>query len=147
MVAVLAVSYASSTRAWLQQRSDLNALNADIADRQADVAALKQEKQRWKDPAYIEMQARLRFGWLMPGETGYRVIGDDGAILSAGTSRLSTPAEVAGDEPPEWWEGAWGSVVEAGKDPAAAAAQAAPKRTPVDQIGGGPDKKQKSGHR
>ncbi len=141
VVAVLAVSYASSVRAWVQQRSDINTLTAEIADRQAEVAALKQTKQRWHDPAYIRTQARARFGWLMPGETGYRVIDDNGDILVAG-SQLSDPVDTRPKSTPEWWETAWGSVVAAGRDPAddaAAAARTAARRpTPVDQIGGRP---------
>ena len=61
VVAVLAVSYASSMRAWLKQRSDINTLNAQIADQRANVAALQESKQRdCDDPAYIESEARKR---------------------------------------------------------------------------------------
>ena len=140
VLAVLAVSYASSVRAWVQQRSDINMLTAEIADRKAEVAALKQAKQRWHDPAYIRTQARLRFGWLMPGETGYRIIDGNGDILPSG-SQLSDPAPARPKNSPEWWETAWGSVVAAGDDPAevaaAAARRAATRHTPADQIGGG----------
>ena len=115
VVAVLAVSYASSMRAWLQQRSDINTLSAQIAAGKAEVAALREAKQRWHDPAYIRTQARLRFGWVMPGETGYRVIDDDGDILVSG-SQLSDPADPPPKSSPEWWETAWSSVVAAGRD-------------------------------
>ena len=101
VVAVLAVSYASSMRAWLKQRSDINTLNAQIADQRADVAALRESKQRLHDPAYIESVARKRFGWILPGEVGYRVIGDDGEVLSDGGSRLSDPAGPAAAPTPD----------------------------------------------
>ena len=123
VVAVLAVSYASSMRAWLKQRSDINTLNAQIADQRANVAALRESKQRLRDPAYIESEARKRFGWILPGEVGYRVIGDDGEVLSDGGSRLSDPTKPAAAPTPEWWQDVYGSVAEAGKDPAAADAQ------------------------
>ncbi len=136
VLAVLAVSYASSMRAWLAQRSEINLLSEQIADQRADVAALKQAKQRWRDPAYIQTQARLRFGWLMPGETGYRVLGPDGQVLSDGGSELTDPTTPNADASSEWWEDQWRSVTEAGKDPAeAAAAPDKPERTPVDRIG------------
>jgi cell division protein FtsB len=138
VVAVLSVSYASSVRAWIHQRGEINSLNAEIAEREAAIAELRLEKQRWKDPAYIEIQARLRFGWLMPGETGYRVIGEDGEVLSAGRGELSDPAEVATAEE-TWWDAAWGSVVEAGKTPEEIAAEVAaqqPAHEPAEQIGG-----------
>jgi cell division protein FtsB len=141
VVAVLAVSYASSMRAWLQQRSDINTLSAQIAAGRAEVAALREAKQRWHDPAYIRTQARLRFGWVMPGETGYRVIDDNGDILASG-SQLSDPPVTSPKSSPEWWETAWSSVVAAGRDPADVAAakahRAAMRPTPAEQIGGRP---------
>jgi cell division protein FtsB len=138
VMAVLAVSYASSMRAWLKQRSDINTLTAQIASQKADVSELAQMKKRLHDPAYIKTQAQLRFGWLMPGETGYRVIGSDGKILSGGASRLSDPTPVQPKNDPEWWQNAWGTVVEAGKTPAEIKAEEQkPQRTPVDKIGRG----------
>ncbi len=139
--AVLAVSYAASMRAWVQQRSDINTLTTAIAAAKADVAALEQEKHRWHDPAYIRTQARARFGWLMPGETGYRVIDGNGDFGASG-SQLSAPTSGQTDSPAQWWETAWGSVVAAGRDPAEVAAEqarrAARRPTPADQIGGRP---------
>lgn len=129
---VLAVSYASSARAWIQQRSDINELQATIAARETAVAQLEEDTKRWEDPAYVQAQARLRFGWVMPGETGYRVIGDDGEALG-GTSRLTQPrSSTPSVDEPDWWESQWGSVVEAGKDPAPKKEE--PTREPVTKI-------------
>ncbi len=132
VVAVLAVSYASSMRAWLKQRSDINTLNAQIAGQRADVAALREAKGRLHDPAYIESEARKRFGWILPGETGYRVIGDNGEVLSDGGSVLSDPTAPAKPDP-EWWQDMYGSVQQAGKEPAASPKKqgsTTPQRTP-----------------
>ena len=142
VVAVLSVSYASSVRAWIHQRGEINTLTADIAEREATIKALKLEKKRWNDPAYIETQARLRFGWLMPGETGYRVIGADGEVLDTGEAELSAPADVDSTEHVEWWDTAWGSVEEAGKTPEEIAAEVAAKQPPQrapQRIGPGSD--------
>jgi Septum formation initiator len=117
VVAVLGVSYASSLRAWLQQRSDVNTLTAQIATSRAQIAALQQAKQRLHDPAYLRTQARERFGWLMPGEIGYRVIDAHGKIVQTG-SQLSDPVAAPEKAPTEWWDRAWSSVVAAGSDPA-----------------------------
>jgi len=136
VIAVLAVSYASSMRAWIKQRGEVNDLTTQIAQQKADVASLQQAEQRWRDPAYIEAQARLRFGWLMPGETGYRVIGPDGEVLSDGGSELSEPTTPGAKTSPEWWQSQWGSIVEAGKDPAEAAETSdEPTRKPAERIG------------
>ena len=81
VLAVLTVSYASSLRAYLQQRSHIGELKVQIAEREASINDLEREKKRWDDPAYVKAQARARFGYLMPGETGYEVIGADGEPL------------------------------------------------------------------
>lgn len=137
VLAVLAVSYASSVRAWLHQRGEINALTSEIAQRKADLQELEQSKRRWHDPAFIKTQARLRFGWVMPGETGYRVIGDDNEIIADGANQLADPDTVLPRDEPEWWESGWGSVVEAGKTPAQLAAERQPANDPVEHIGGG----------
>ena len=117
VVAVLAVSYASSMRAWLKQRSDINTLNAQIAEQRQDVAALRLQKQRLHDPAYIQSLARSRFGWILPGETGFRVIGADGKVLSDGGSQLSDPTQPAAPPKTEWWQDTYATVVTAGAEP------------------------------
>ena len=81
VLAVLTISYASSMRAYLQQRSQISDLKAQIALRQTNIDRLEREKRRWHDPAYVEGQARARFGYLMPGEKSYVVIGEDGKPL------------------------------------------------------------------
>ena len=86
VLAVLTVSYASSLRAYLQQRSHIGDLKAQIAEREASISDLEREKRRWDDPAYVKAQARARFGYLMPGESGFEVIGADGKPLEAQAS-------------------------------------------------------------
>ena len=102
VAAVLVVSYASSMRAYLEQRSQISELRAEIASSRADIAALEREKRRWDDEAYVQQQARLRFGWVMPGETAYQVIGRDGKPLEH-TDALTDPDSVARSAPESWW--------------------------------------------
>jgi cell division protein FtsB len=145
VLAVLAVSYASSARAWLNQRSENNALRAKIAEQEATVAALKQDKRRWNDDDFIRAQAGARYGWVMPGEVGYRVIGRDGEVLAGDGAELSTPTEPAPAANPQWWDDAWGSMQEAGKtaeEVAAEQAEAQPDHQPATQIGGDKQSKQ-----
>ncbi|MBD8870464.1 septum formation initiator family protein [Nocardioides sp. MJB4] len=106
-------------RAYLQQRDHIADLNAQIAETGQDIEALEREKQRWQDDAYVEMQARERFGYVMPGETGYQVIDENGEPLDS-PDQLSDPDSVEGIEPTPWWETAWASVEAAGdpEDPA-----------------------------
>jgi cell division protein FtsB len=147
VLAVLAVSYASSARAWLNQRSENNGLRAQIAEQEAAVAQLKQDKRRWSDDDFIKMQARLRFGWVLPGEVGYRVIGVDGEVLAGGSATLTKPSAPAANQDPEWWDAAWGSMEAAGKTPEQLAADAEAQQTSrehVNRIGGGSKSKQPS---
>ncbi len=127
VLAVLTVSYASSMRAYLEQRSQIDALRATIADAQGNISRLQREKRRWHDKAYVEQQARERFGFVMPGEVGYQVIGLDGKPLDRSTS-LSDPGQASDPVTrPAWWQSAWGSVEAAGNPEANTPA-------PVDEI-------------
>lgn len=109
VVALLAVSYASSMRAYLRQQSEIDALHARIASSQHRIHVLKQEKHRWHDDAYVRQQARKRFGWVMPGEVAYQVIGKDGHPLP-GERHLSDPAPAVQHRSKAWWSRAWGSL-------------------------------------
>ncbi len=100
--AVLVVSYASSMRAFLQQREHIASLEAKIAVSTKSIAEAEREKRRWKDPAYVEAQARSRFGWVLPGETSYQVLDADGKPLT-GADELTDPTTVAPDAPVAWW--------------------------------------------
>jgi cell division protein FtsB len=128
VLAVLTVSYASSLRAYLQQRSHIGDLKVQIAERESSIDALEREKRRWDDPAFVKAQARARFGYLMPGESGFEVIGPDGRPLEAQAS-LNDPDEVIRTVPKAWWSAAWESMELAGDPPP-------PEQQPADLIDG-----------
>lgn len=112
---LLLASYTSSLHAWWQQRGEIQSLKAEKAMREAAIEELTDTEARWEDPAFVEAQARERFGWVMPGEVGYRVIGSDGRVQG------DVPAL---DEPPDpaqrpWYSSLWGSTKEAGIPPEA----------------------------
>jgi cell division protein FtsB len=109
VLAVLVVSYASSMRAYLQQRTHINDLRSQIASSERDIKALEREKRRWQDDAYVEAQARERFGWMMPGETGYQVIDRNGEPLER-TDELTDPDSVARQVPEAWWGKVYGTL-------------------------------------
>ena len=131
VVAVLVVSYASSLRVWLEQRRNIANLEQQISASQVAVATLRQEKRRWHDPAYVEIQAKQRLQWVLPGEIGYRIIGSD---AKAGTGDpLAGSGDEAAQSDPQWWEGVWGSVEAAGVRPKPGGSGA--DRQPARQIG------------
>ena len=107
---LLAVSFASSLRIYLGQQHELAVAEQAIRDRTAQVSELQSELARWDDPDYVKTQARERLGWVMPGETGYRVIGDDGEPLGGGVTILTDQQLPAGEHEPMWWDRIWGSI-------------------------------------
>jgi cell division protein FtsB len=116
VVAVLVVSFASSLKAYLQQRDHIDQLRAQIAERTQRIDQLRTEKERWKDPAFVEKEARQRFGYVMPGETAYVALDAQGNLIQP-ESELSAPDAVGDRTPQAWWEDAWASVELAGDPP------------------------------
>ena len=113
VLAVLAVSYASSMRAYLEQKQHLQELRESIADSRKNIAALQREKRRWRDPAFVEAQATQRLSWVMPGEISFHVIGEDGRPLDH-EDTLSDPDAIDVENEPAWWETAWQTMEAAG---------------------------------
>lgn len=110
VLAVLAVSYASSLRAYLEQRHHIASLEQRITASEESIASLEREKRRWDDEAYVIAQARARFAFGFPGEIGYQVLDEDGEPLDH-EDTLSAPKEL---DPPEWWETTLDSIDTAG---------------------------------
>ncbi len=134
VLAVLTVSYASSLRAYLQQRAHIAHVKEQIAERAENIDDLEREKRRWHDPAYVQAQARERFGYLMPGETSYVVLGEDGKPLSEGTT-LPDASDVGDRTPTAWWTSAWDSVELAGNPPRETSPPATDIKAPAEEIG------------
>lgn len=105
VVAAIAVSLAQSLRVYFVQAEEIAQLHAEIQARQDEIADLEDQIERWQDPDYVRAMARERLGWVMPGETGYRVIGADGEALGGEHDILG-----ADEIPGTWWERMWGSV-------------------------------------
>jgi hypothetical protein len=128
VLAVLMVSYASSLRAYLQQRSHINDLKTSIAQREVAIDQLEDEKARWDDPAYVAQQARERLGYVMPGEKTYLVLDENGQPLEP-ASALQDPTAVIATSSTPWWDDGWASVELAGNPPEVG-------KPPVSQIDG-----------
>ena len=112
VLAVLAVSYASSLRAYLQQRGEIESLQSTISERQSEIADLEQEKARWLDPQYVQIEARERLGYVMPGETPFVALRDGQPLVSE--SKLTDPDTIAVSAPTAFWDDAWETMLIAG---------------------------------
>ncbi len=135
VLALLAVSYASSMRAYLQQRAHIEDLKAEITARESSIADLSREKQRWEDPAFVAQQARERFGYVKPGQTPYIMLDENGDPLEPSSDLDDmTPPDPEADL--TWWDREWASVKVAGQPPAQ-------PELPATRVGAGTDE----GHR
>ncbi|HEX3931480.1 MAG TPA: septum formation initiator family protein [Nocardioides sp.] len=131
VLSVLTISYASSLKAYFQQHSQIQQLRGQIATSQSSISRLEDEKARWQDPAYVREQARARFGYLMPGQTSYVVIGEDGKPIAA-QATLSDPRTSRTTTPTAWWTSEWKSVQLAGNPPPTGV-----RSRPLKFLGGG----------
>lgn len=109
-VVMVFVMITPSLGVYFRQRSELADLNSQQTRTSQQIADLQDELKRWDDPDYVRTQARSQLGWVVPGETGYRVIGKDGKVLGQGNA-----LDMAGDTAPTtqtspWWQKMVGSV-------------------------------------
>jgi cell division protein FtsB len=113
---ILTISYATSLRIYFHQARQIASARTEITTRQQRIPELQGELALWNDAEYVKTQARDRLGWVVPGQTGFRVIGPDGRPLGGGAEIGSgtVPQEASTDA---WWSRLWGSV-EAADNPA-----------------------------
>ena len=110
VVVVLALSYASTVRVYLDQQHALAVMEQQIRDQRTQLADLEAQLARWDDPAFVKAQARERLGWVLPGETGYRVVDANGKPVDGGAVIDSERTMPADERPKPWWGRMWGSV-------------------------------------
>ena len=111
VMVVITVLLAPSVRTFLQQRSEIAALEAEIAREQEVGRELAQTLDRWEDPAYIKAQARERIFLVMPGETRYLVKGEDGVEDVEEQAAAQAPQDL------EWVDALWDSVIRSATAP------------------------------
>jgi hypothetical protein len=104
-MASVALALALPFKVWLSQRSQIHALQAQTKAQERRVAQLRAQTQRWKDPAYVREQARLRLHYAMPGQTTYVVLSAPHPRHSAAAKKATGPA-VHG----AWYERLWQSI-------------------------------------
>jgi cell division protein FtsB len=106
IVAFLAVLLGSTVAAWVHQRTQIAALRETVAEQERDVAELEAEQERWRDPAYVEQQARQRLKFVKPGEKSYTVLdpAPDHSADLAGTDVARPNADLP------WYETVWESA-------------------------------------
>ncbi len=98
-------------RNYFNQRSNLKALENDLAARQEQNEDLQNQLDRWKDDKYVIAQARERLTFVMPGEKPYRVMDAEAFVAPEETpeSPLIKP-----DMSEPWFNTVWSSIEETG---------------------------------
>ncbi|UXM92945.1 FtsB family cell division protein [Paenarthrobacter sp. JL.01a] len=107
MIAIT-VLLAPTVKIFLEKRSEISALEAEIASRKAEQTELNKQISRWQDPNYVKQQARDRINMVMPGETGYWVFGGEDAAGTPGGRTGS--GSTANPENLPWVDALWESI-------------------------------------
>ncbi|MEA4943475.1 MAG: septum formation initiator family protein [Propionicimonas sp.] len=110
VVVMLALSYASSLRIYLDQQHELAVAEQEVRERSAQINDLEDQLARWDDPAYVKAQARDRLGWVMPGEIGYRVVDEEGKPIGGGVVIDAEQQLPADEQESVWSDRLWGSI-------------------------------------
>lgn len=105
VLAALVMSLAFPLREFIAQRAEIGALQRELAAREDRVAALQDQQDRWRDPAFVEQQARERLHYVFPGEKGVVLLSpDDVKKARQPEVRVATEPEVP------WYDVLWTSV-------------------------------------
>lgn len=109
-VIALVLSYGGSLQIYFNQQHQIAVADQEIRERKAEIADLQSQLARWDDPAYVKAQARERLGWVMPGETGYRVVDANGDPIGGGVVLQSEQRPVTEADSQYWWQRLAGSL-------------------------------------
>jgi len=110
VLVTITILLAPSVRIFIEQRSEIAALEREIAAEQKTQSKLERELARWEDPEYIKQQARDRIFYVMPGETRYLVTGTEGLSESEEHASVAAPSNLP------WVDALWDSVKRAATD-------------------------------
>lgn len=103
---VFLVTITVPLRNYFEQRNEIRAVNAAIAQKQRHKEELLGELERYKSKAYLDEQARNRLGVIAPGEVAFRIVDPSMTKDDALTSTdHKTPEKVS-----PWYDTLWGSV-------------------------------------
>ena len=73
-----------------EQQQEIATLEGALVESQQEVVSLEEQRERWKDPSFVETQARERLLFVYPGDITYLVIDDVGDDPDAEDLTIST---------------------------------------------------------
>ena len=89
LVVAALVVLAPSLKTLVEQRQQIAELQTQLDQAQGAVKDLRGQLDRWKDPAYIESQARDRLYYVFPGDISYLVIGENAGPATSDRQPIS----------------------------------------------------------
>lgn len=105
VVIFLALTISAPLGSYFQQRSQLQQLEIEIAQKQEKKADLQRTIEQYQDDNFLKEQARLRLGMVERGETSWRIIDPDLKEVA----KDPTGTAVAKDKS-KWYTKLWQSV-------------------------------------
>ncbi|HJC30197.1 MAG TPA: septum formation initiator family protein [Candidatus Dietzia intestinipullorum] len=129
---ILLVTVSFPLRNHYQYLRDEKAVMQERAVIEQTIAELEAEQKLLEDPAFIEQQARIRFGAVKPGETPYRVAMED-PVEKAEAERRAAELEAQ-----SWQTRVWDSIAEP-RDPVVPEASTLPDPTTPGEQNDAPD--------
>lgn len=109
IIVMLAVTLVPTLRALIQQRSDTSTMADKVAAQRQELAELQREAELWKNPSYIEAQARERLKFVRIGDRAYTVI-DPSAATDAPVATVPVVAAPMANSTSPWYGKLWQSV-------------------------------------
>ncbi len=108
VAAALVMTLAFPIREYLAQRAAISAAEERAVMLENRVGNLQDQVDRWRDPDFVEQQARERLHYVMPGETGLVLLSpEDVAEARKPEIPVAVEPQVA------WFDTLWASVQEA----------------------------------
>ena len=102
-----------TVRGAVQQRAEIDRLQAELAAHESERAELENELGRWEDRSYVIEQARTRLNYVMPGDTVWRVVDADevaDGAADANEEADAAPPALAGPAGAPWYQAMWESI-------------------------------------
>lgn len=107
VVCALAFTIAVPLRTYLSQRAEVTEQQEQQEELEERVGGLQQRQQELHDPAQIEVEARHRLGYVMPGQTPYIVHPAD----EEDSSGVGTPFEEQPEDQDPWYSELWNDLI------------------------------------
>lgn len=107
---LLAIMLVPPLRAYLVQQQEYSDLQNKVARQEQSLTDLQARTERWKDPVFIEQQARERLQYVRPGETAYTVVGAEALLDQVEAGRINVVNPAQRDESSAWYARMWESA-------------------------------------